>query len=494
MRAELNLPCLLLALLLTPAAAQAQAVQDPTPLAAARAGFLREVLTVSKTLSGQYEAALARTESELAAASEYEEALLMRRRREELKALYPATEAEVALSLAVPLPVQQARLTGSVEARANELTNWRTNGSAVEWSGVKITPGKYYLELEASLTELAAPPDALLPGRARPQERVGFEFYELSLLPGASENRRSFEIQVRQDASTFTSVQIGPMNFTRTPVTLRLSANSGYPGNQIRLRELRLIPASQEAPTIVTPGSLPGLQELRRTLVEALSTTQKPIIEDYLQNLRTLASANLELRDAADAEVRRVLRMLEDKGRNAPRILGAASPLSAFDDMDGATYVSDASNEGDRFLVEHDGKQLRVQLLWTQCAPLDPKKDSAREKDFREHFRVDETAATTLGRLAQEFTSGYLEGKPLRLLVRPGKNKDGSVSALVFLPEVGLYQNILVDQGLAAVMPPREKRGASEIGLLDSLLARERAAQRRSPAPGAWALSETTRR
>lgn len=481
-------------LLALPASLTAQTPADPAPLAAARAGFLREVLTVSQKLTGQYEAALARTEAELAAAGGYEEALLIRRRRDELKALYPATEAEVALSLAVPLPVQQARLSGSVEVRGDVLTNWRTHGSAAEWSGVRLTPGRYYLELEASLSEIAAPPDALLPGRVRPQERAMFEFYELSLLPGAAESRRSFEITLSQDENTFTSVQIGPMQFTRSPVTLRLAAADGYPGNQIRLRALRLIPAVQEAPTVLapTPSEGPSLEGLKKSLSEALAAAQKPLADAYLARLRELGRTDAALKEAAEAEERRVLRLLGTTGQTggALRLTSASSPLGAFDDLDGARYVAGDGDEGDRFEVEHEGRRLRVQLLWVLCAPVDAAADAARAKAFREHFRLDEQSTTTLGRLAQEFTAGYLEGKPLRLLVRPGRNKDGSVSALVFLPDVGLFQNVLVDQGLAAVVPPKERRGVSETGLLDSLLEREQAARRRQPAPGAWALSD----
>ena len=482
-------------LLALPALLAAQSTTDPAPLAAARAGFLRKVLSASQKLTGQYEAALARTEAELAAAGEYEEALLIRRRREELKALYPATEAEVALSLAVPLPVQQARLSGSVEVRADVLTNWRTNGSAAEWSGVRLTPGRYYLELEASLSEIATPPDALLPGRTRPQDRAIFEFYELSLLPGAAESRRSFEIGLNQDENSFTPVQIGPIQFTRSPVTLRLAAAAGYPGNQIRLRALRLIPAVQEAPTVLTPDPVekPGLEELRKSLQEALTAAHKPLAEAYLSRLRELAQADPTIKEAAEAEERRVLRLLSNTtpGSGSQRLTNASSPLGAFDDLDGARYIEGSCEEGDRFEVEHEGRRLRVQLLWVLSAPVDPASDSARARAFREHFRIDEPNTATVGRLAQEFTAGYLEGKPLRLLVRPGRNKDGSVSALVFLPEVGLFQNILVDQGLVAVVPPKERRGVSETGLLDSLLERERAARRRKPAPGAWALSET---
>ena len=479
-------------LLALPVLASGQTATDPAPLAAARAGYLRELLSVSQKLTGQYEAALARTEAELAAAGGYEEALLIKRRRDELKALYPANEAEVALSLAVPLPVQQARLSGSVEARTDMLTNWRTNGSAAEWSGVRLTPGRYYLELEASLNQVAAPPDALLPDRVRPQDRAVFEFHELSLLPGAAESRRSFEISLSPDESSFASVQIGPIQFTRSPVTVRLAATTGYPGNQIRLRALRLIPAVEETPTIVTQSTPEGptLDSLKKSLAENLTAVQKPLADAYLARLRELAASDATLKEAAEAEQRRVLRLLSNTSGAALRLSSASSPLNAFDDLDDVRYVPGDTDEGDRFEVEHEGKRMRVQLLWVQCAPNDPASDPARAKDFREHFRLDDTSVATLGHLAQEFTTGYLEGKPLRLLVRPGRNKDGSVSALVFLPEIGLYQNILVDQGLAAVVPPKERRGVSETGLLDTLIEREQAARRRKPAPGAWALSE----
>ena len=481
-------------LLALPVAIAAQTTADPAPLAAARAGFLRDVLSVSQKLTGQYEAALARTEAELAAAGGYEEALLIRRRRDELKALYPTTDAEMALSLAVPLPVQQARLSGSVEARSDVLTNWRTNGSAAEWSGVRLTPGRYYLELEATLTEIAAPSDALLPGRVRPQERAVFEFHELSLLPGAAESRRSFEIARSQDENSFTSVQVGPMQFTRSPLSLRLGATAGYPGNQIRLRALRLIPAVQETSGVVAQAKSegPSLESLKKSLAEALSAAQKPLADAYLKRLRELAQSDPALREMAEAEERRVLRLLGSTGQNGAslRLTSASSPLGTFDDLDGARFVPGSGDEGDRFEVEHEGRRLRVHLLWVVCAPVNPAVDAARTKAFREHFRLDDQSTATLGRLAQEFTAGYLEGKPLRLLVRPGRNNDGSVSALVFLPEVGLFQNVLVDQGLAAVAPPKERRAVSETGLLDSLLEREQAARRRNPAPGAWALSE----
>jgi hypothetical protein len=95
-----------------------------------------------------------------------------------------------------------------------------------------------------------------------------------------------------------------------------------------------------------------------------------------------------------------------------------------------------------------------------------------------------------MGRSAREFTLGYLDGKPLRLLLRPNVDKDGSRPALVFLSDVGLYQNVLVDHGLAAVHAPMKDdlRGTLEKGLISNLMDRETAAKKRKS--GAWALKE----
>jgi len=96
-----------------------------------------------------------------------------------------------------------------------------------------------------------------------------------------------------------------------------------------------------------------------------------------------------------------------------------------------------------------------------------------------------------VGRAAREFTAGYLRDKPLRLLIRPDRDKDGTMAALLFLPNVGLYQNVLVDHGLAAVVPPPsdKQRNAMERAFLGTLSAHEATAKNRKPAPGAWALS-----
>ena len=155
--------------------------------------------------------------------------------------------------------------------------------------------------------------------------------------------------------------------------------------------------------------------------------------------------------------------------------------------------MAEEGNRGDRFVIEHEGRRLTVRLLWLLCAPPDAR-ETADIRTFTRHFGLGDSDVTPLGRTAQEFTAGYLAGKDLRVLIRPTRNKDGTANALVFLPEIGLFQNVLVDQGLAAVIPPKDRRGMMENGLFDSLIEREKAAKRQNPPPGAWSLSEPSPR
>ncbi len=470
---------------------------DPAPLAVARAGFLRQIMADSKLLTDQYEGALNKVEQELAETSDYEEARLVQQRRAELKALYPAGDAAAAGTSAFPLLPAQARFIGSAENRGDLITGWRTSGSGVEWSNLRLSPGKYYLELEANLVELPSLPGTLVPGRSQPQESAVFDFFEVSLLPGAAENRRSFEVRLSHDDTTFDPLRIGPVNFTRSPVTLRLIAASGYPGNLLRLRNLRLTAVTAETPMVVTPvANGPSLDELKKSLNEALVSAQKPMLDRYLETLRKLAASDPTLKDATDAETKRLLRLMENSRGQAAgslRLLGNHGGLNGFEDLDGAHYVADPNNRGDRFMIEHEGRRLNLRLLWVHCAPLD-ETDREGMRAFAKHFEMGGNDPSPLARAAQEFTAGYLEGKALRVLVRPGKNKDSSSDALVFLPDIGLYQNVLVDQGLAAVVAPKERREMMENGLFDSLLEREQAAKRQKPAPGAWGFSDPAAR
>lgn len=450
-----------------------------------RTAFLKLVLSESQVLTDQYERALAKLESELSAAADYEQALLVKQRREELRAAYTGSATSAAASIS--LPPERTRLAGTVEVRGDSLTNWRSAGSQVEWAGVRVTPGaSYHLELEAAMTVL---PSA---GRMQPQEKASFVFYEVSLLPGAQENRRSFDILAGRD-ETFTPLHIGPLSFSRDSVTLRLAPAAGYPANAISLRQCRLVPATPE-PAAMTAAPLPegdALVTAREALHRELSKVQKPVIANYQQALKTLPASTSEMKEAVEAETRR-LAQLEQSANNSPgsildRMARQLGGMAGFESLDGARYVSAATSSGDRFTVVHEGRQIQVRLMWIRCAQVDEK--SPGRQEFVRHFGIDVDDAGILARTAREFTLGYLDGKPLRLLLRPVKDKDGFQPALVFLPEVGLYQNVLVDQGLAAVDPPPKiaRFGMMERGLFDSLREHEAAARRLKN--GAWALS-----
>ncbi|GEP42266.1 hypothetical protein BGE01nite_15570 [Brevifollis gellanilyticus] len=449
-----------------------------------RADFLKLILSDSQMLTDQYERALAKLESDLAADADYEQAQLVQRRREELRAIYPG--GTTLTSPAIPLAPERARLVGTAEARGDTLTNWRTATSQAEWAAVHVTPGSYYLELEASMSALPS-----TAGRMVPQEKATFAFYEVSLLPGAQENRRSFDIMPGKD-ETYAPLRIGPLNFSRDAVTLRLAPAMGYPANAISLRQFRLVPAVVDV--VQTAASLPegdALAATRELLQRELVKVQKPVLTAYKESLKTLPSTTPEMKEAVEAETKR-LTQLENYASTPSiileRMIRQLGGVAGFEDIDGARYLSTVTSTGDRFTVEHDGRQIAIRLMWVSCAPPDEK--SMARKNFADHFDIEMDNVGRLSRTAREFTLGYLDGKSLRLLLRPMKDKDGFQPALVFLPEVGLYQNVLVDQGLAAVEPfPKNARaGLMERGLYTTVLEHEAGAKRLKN--GAWALSE----
>jgi endonuclease YncB( thermonuclease family) len=334
--------------------------------------------------------------------------------------------------------------------------------------------------------------------RSQPQEKVSFSFYELSLLPGAQENRRTFDIVLSKDDTTFTPLRIGPMNFTRSPVTVRLTPSAGYPGNLVRLRQMRLVLAQDDAIT-AAPMADNGdaLNQAKMRLLEDLASAYKNVIAGYDEKLKTLSKTSSGLSDEIAAETKR-LEMLRNEelaqrgDKPLTRILAKMGGVAGFEDIEGAKLIVDTATSGDHLIIEHEGQRIAVRLLWLECAPLNTADES--RKGFAKHFSIESASTEALAHAAREFTIGYLSGKPLRLLIRPGKDKDGSQAALVFLPDVGLYQNVLVDQGLAAVRPPVKElpRGLMERSLLGTLLEREANAKRLKN--GAWALASEDKR
>ena len=92
----------------------AQAVTEPTAELAGlknlRDSFYQQIKVQSQKLNEQYERALARIESELAEAGDYDQAIQVKKRRDQLQQLQDATA--LATSLALPLTPDSARSVG----------------------------------------------------------------------------------------------------------------------------------------------------------------------------------------------------------------------------------------------------------------------------------------------------------------------------------------------------------------------------------------------
>ena len=465
---------------------------EPAALTSSRAAFLRQVMADSQLLTEQYERALARAEVEVASAGDYEEARAIRLRLDQLKALYAGTVS----SLATPLPLAQARLTGSAQSSGETLSGWRSNGSGAEWMNFRIAPGSYHLEFEVNMSDAPVAGSIYASSKFQPQQNALFEFNEITLLGTASENRRTFQIARSTDETTFTTTRVGPLQFTRSPVTLRFSAAAGYPANIIRVRNLRLVPITDDTPATPVPAAPTSatvtMQQAAAGLKSSLETARTSAITAYLASLQKLASLQPALKEQVEAEIRRVQKQ-GGQGKGATTglraITSTSSGLDGFESIADAQLADELPVSGERFKIVHEGRVLPVRLLWIDCAPAD--ESDAGVKRFSKHFGIDEEDTVSLGRFAREFTAGYLSGKPLRLLVRPDRDKDGTLAALLFLPDVGLYQNVLVDHGLAAVVPPPPdpRRDAAEKALIATLESRENAARRHQPPAGAWALA-----
>jgi len=456
--------------------------QEPADLVEARQALLTKALTDSQKVTEQYLLALAAREAALAAAGDYEQARQIQQRRQQLESVYAGVQS----TNAVPLPLTGARLMGSAQASAESLGNFRSSGSGVEWSLFRLTPGKYRLEFEANLTDA---PVAFASAKLQPQEKAVFEFGEVTSLAAS---RVSVEISRSADETTFVKVQSAEVSFTRSPLTLRLVASAGYPANILRLRGLKLVPVTEAtAATPTEPLDMKAsLEAIRTILTSELAEAQKTVVEAYRTELQRVDAKG---QNEVKAELKRLDRLAEkkdDKPRFSPprSMADASGGLDGFDDVIEATLADGPPEAGDRFKVLSDGRELKVRLLWVLCPPV--KSDDKTLNTLAARFRIDVEDALAVGRAAQEFTAGYLRGKTLRLMAKPMPEGSDEMEALVFLPDVGLFQNVLIDQGLAALYVPTSKKGSmGENALLKSLFDREQAAKTRVPPSGAWALS-----
>lgn len=465
---------------------------EPVALTTTRSAFMRQVMADSQLLTQQYERALAKVETDVATAGDYEEARAIRQRREQLQALYAGTVS----SLATPLPLTQARMMGSAQASGETLGGWRSNGSGAEWQNFRLMPGSYHLEFEANMSDAPVAGSIYASSKFQPQQTALFGFDEVTLLGISAENHRTFEITRSTDETTFTTVRVGPLTFSRNPVTLRLTAADGYPANIIRIRNLRLVPVTDAAGTSPTTlpqtGSTTAMKQASTALKDAIDAARVAAASKYIDELNDLAVTKPALKGQINAEIRRIQRLGDQKagqtGINA--ITTTSGGFSGFEDISEARLADEEPLSGERFKVVYEGRTVMVRLLWIDCAPPE-ENDKSGVKRFAKHFNIEEEDVPSVGRTAREFTASYLRNKPLRLLIRPDRDKDGTMAVLLFLPNVGLYQNVLVNHGLAAVVAPSrdQQRNAMERAFLSILSAIENAASKRRPAPGAWALS-----
>lgn len=454
-----------------------------------RSDFEQRARIASGALNDYYERALASLESTVAASGDYEQARMIKARRDELSSITRAQPTRQ--SDAIALPADAARLVGGVMVKSAALINWRSSACSVEWVLPKLPPGNYNLQLNYTMTD--RPPDPTATPGARVVEPVVealFSLREVSLLASAAKNTRTLKFATTKAAAQSLATDV-PLELTRPPVSLRLTALGSYPGNLITITDVALLPVTAAAAPVASVGPPVTLssewQDFQKSMSQRLTDARKPAIDGYVANLRTLLPKNGdndELAAKIESEQRRAQRLVDGGQLRVP----AGMKLDSFEDIEGVTFVPDPANQGDRFKVEHQGRQFVVRLAWIACPPLDPG-DRRRSKICSDRFGVDELEVLKLGTNAQEFTALYLEGRPLRMLVRQSKRHENEIMALVFINDIGLFQSVLLDRGLAVVdAPPSQASNSMEQGLLKGMMEREDAARKQPNPPGGWAL------
>jgi hypothetical protein len=114
-------------------------------LANLKALFATQINSQSQKLTDQYERALARMESEIADAGDYEQALQIKKRRDQLQQILASNTSST--TPALPLTPLAAKGTGITASSDGSLTGWRIASHYAEWTLTKLAPGDYFLEL-----------------------------------------------------------------------------------------------------------------------------------------------------------------------------------------------------------------------------------------------------------------------------------------------------------------------------------------------------------
>lgn len=481
----------------------------PPALKALRAEFLGQIASSARQLTEQFANALTRLEDELAASGDYEEAMVVQTRVREVQASLAQTPAPLP-DPGVPLPADAAKISSAVTLDLDALTAWRTTGSYAEWSLQHLSPGRYSVQFSYLLAE-APSADVTLSSRFETLDVAKFKLTEVSLLAQAAANTRLFELSRSRDPSAYSSASSEPVTITRSSITLRLEALQGCAANTIRIKDIRLVPVPVEVPSsaavAASTPSLPAtgekdVESLRGRFSRQFDASRMPLLADYQARLKTLAAQpavvrDPDLLDQIEAEQKRSAdpaRTLfaSPGGRKRDGTTPGDSAMDGFEDLRGARLVIDPAATAERLKIEHEGRQFWIKLAWVKPLPASPDDKDALQSAVK-HFKIEPDEALTVGREVKNFITGYLEDRPLRLLVRGRKNGAGPASpALVYLDDVGLlFQLVLIDNGFAAYAPPpgNDRRPTGEMALMKMLADHEQQARMRKPAPGAWAFT-----
>ena len=460
---------------------------EPSELATLRQAYLNKALSAGHLLTEQFIVVLGGLEKDLGAAGDYEQALSAQKRRMELAETYKTVIADPASLAAIALKPTDARLVGSVNNdRTGGLAGWKSAGSSASWDILRVIPGSY----DVTLTYAAESASGLTIGNE-------YEFLEDSSLPGAASNLRSFQLPTTGSISTFTSVTLPAilLQHTSTRFTLRASRIRGT-GSLMTLKEIKLTPAKTARPAVGPPTVT--LDSAREAYIARVKSTSKPLVDSFLASLKALESAQTARQDtdAASATQSEAARASAWFANPVPlsaksSVLTPSPVIGNFDEFTDARFVPRPTNTGDRFLIQHEGKEILVRLPWISCPPIVPD-DVPKLKEHAEYFRISMEDALTIGKEAADFTTAYLSDKPLRLLTKGLKDRDGALLAIVIAPNVGDMGSILVDNGLAAIMKPPgrpQDKPKREEPFVQILKEREATALKSPILPGAWALA-----
>ncbi len=476
-KATVTLSCLILPL----SGLKGQSTTEPPSLTEMRKKLEAAAGAETALLNDLYQRALSGVQANAAQQGDYEQALAARRRREQLAAQSATLRAQSGADAGTELLLKDARLAGGLTLSPLSISNWRSAQASADWTLNRIPPGRY----EVHLTYRWQPAT----GAAIP-EPPQWLFREVSSLAGAAANQVKCTLSPTTVSSPGNAKADGTLSITTLPFTLRVTPVHDYEGQDLALTGVRLVPVNTAATAPVDLTFTSHRAELD-TLLEAhraeIRSIRQPLVEDYIKNLGTLTATGAAGRKVVDAEMRRAQAALDADSAGTSTLL-AASGKAGLTTLTGAKYVEDPGNTGTRFKVEHEGQTFIVTMMWVASPPPEPSLDVKAYRLARERFQVDELHAVALGQAAKEFTALYLTDRPIKLLARAIPESDGSLSALVYVEPVGLFQNVLIDHGLAVVdSAAGGRRMALEAGILTSLHERESRARSSTPAEGGWA-------